>query len=45
MELTYTQWLALEQQAHQYFPYLAALCGLWFIGSLLYGFINDKEGV
>lgn len=45
MELTFAQWQALEQQARQPFIYLAALCGLWFIGSLLYGFINDKEGV
>lgn len=45
MELTFAQWQALEQAGRQYLPYLAVLCGLWFIGSLLYGFINDKEGV
>lgn len=49
MELTYTQWLALEQQARQimqtYGIYLATVGFLYFAGSLLYGFINDKEGV
>lgn len=45
MELTYTQWLALEQHARVLIPYLAAVGFLWFAGSLLYGFINDKEGV
>ncbi len=41
MELTFAQWQALEQVGQ----YLVALCALWVIGSLLYGFINDKEGV
>lgn len=49
MELTFAQWQALEQQARQimqtYGIYLAAVGFLYFAGSLLYGFINDKEGV
>jgi hypothetical protein len=40
MELTFAQWQTVEYGCQ----IIAGLCGLWFIGSLLYGFINDKEG-
>ena len=45
MELTFAQWLALEQQGRQvmqtYGIYFATVGFLYFAGSLLYGFIND----
>lgn len=45
MELTFAQWQALEQQTRVLIPYLAVVGFLYFAGSLLYGFINDKESV
>lgn len=49
MELTFAQWQALEAQGRQimqtYGVYFAAVGFLYFVGSLLYGFINDREGV
>lgn len=45
MELTFAQWQALEAQAREAYPYIAALVALVFAGTVLYFFINDKEGV